>query len=107
MSALLYLVNWREHCDADVAAKADQWQLQIQESFGQLVLTMGQALREMKGLMPHGAFEAWYAKELRLNRKQVSDYMRASETLESLPSDSKLVEAAPRQRRRNQPHKNN
>ena len=70
MSALLYLVNWREHCDADVAAKADQWQLQIQEAFGQLVLTMGKAL-------------------------------------ESLPPDTPLVDAAPRQRRRNQPHKNN
>ena len=97
MSKLLSLINWREHCDADTAAKADQWQLQIQESFGQLVLTMGKALREMKGLMPHGAFEAWYSKELGLNRKSVSDYMRASETLEQLPPDSKLADAAPRQ----------
>jgi len=53
MSKLLSLINWREHCDADTAAKADQWQLQIQESFGHLVLTMGKALREMKGAIAH------------------------------------------------------
>ena len=45
MSVLYSMIDWRSHCDAEVAAKADQWQLQIQESFGQLVLTMGKALR--------------------------------------------------------------
>ena len=89
---MLTISDWREHCSAATASMADEWAARVRGSMAQTILVTGQALREMKPMMPK-CFEAWWRAELGLkDRKTVSDLMTASQLLEAQPPDTLLAQ---------------
>ena len=66
----------------EVARQARDRATHIKRSIGRNICEVGDHLRAMKKLLPHGTFAVWCKKELNFSRRSAQNYMAASEWLE-------------------------